>query len=259
LDQAAESRTTGSIWTSWVLPLIIVAGLVGAGGMLLTSVLEIPFARACLFAVPAILGLFGYFFAEQWLYAAVSRPLGYQCEMRPQPKPHSAQYDADLVITETFRGHRFTLYRERHNSLSNDASSTFRPSGPIIRSVVEWSDPAFTMPAFEATLGPAGEAAANPFGIRTAMESAVSAVRAASGHPTVARPGEPAGFPESTRDQLTAIMARGTIEGEPGYLVLRETARSPVWTSREGKFPYPWELQAYLDRADRIRRALAPA
>jgi len=121
----------------------------------LASVLEIPFARACALAVPAVLALGGYFFAER------------------------------IVST---------------------------------------------------------------------LESAVSAVRAAAGHPSVERPHEPAGFPKAKRDQLDEIMGEGIVQGEPGYLVLRETPRSPVWTSREGKFPYPWELDTYLDRADRIRR-----
>jgi hypothetical protein len=103
-------------------------------------------------------------------------------------------------------------------------------------------------------VGPEAEAAAAPFGIRSGLESAVHALRAASGHPVTEAPGPPEGFPQSKRDELDSIMGRGTVEGAPGYLVLREAPRFSVWTSREGKFPYPWEIEAYLDRADRVRR-----
>jgi len=256
----SEQQPAGSIWTAWIIPLIIVAGLVAAFGLGLASVLEIPYAQACALAVPAVLAVGGYFFAEEWVYATASRRLGYRCELRPQPGPHSAQGDADLVITGTFRGHPFTLYRERHNSTSSYTASanSARRAPPIIRSVVEWAGPAFISPPFQVKVGYGSEAPPpDPFGIVSALESAVSAVRTASGHPSAPPLQEPAGFPKEKRDQLTEILGRGVVQGEPGYLVLRETPQSAVWTSRAGKFPYPWEIDEYLDRADRIRRVFA--
>jgi len=248
-----------SVWTSWVLPLIIGAGLVAAFGLVVASVLDIPYAQAWPLAILVVVGIGGYFFAEQWVYAQACRRLGYRCDLRPQPLPHSAGGGADLVITGSLRGRPFALYRERHDSTQSRytvATASPRTAPQIIVSVVEWADPGFKLPAFEIKIGPKNDAAMpDPFGITSALESAVSAVRTAAGHPHVPPPPEPAGFSQSKRDEITAIMGKGLVQGEPGYLVLRETARSPVWTSREGKFPYPWELETYLDRADRIRHA----
>ena len=246
-------QQSGSIWTAWVIPLIIIGGVVAAFGFGIASMLEIPFSEAVVWAIPAVVIIFGYFFAEHLVYATVVRPMGYRCEMRPQPRPHSAQYDADLVISGNFRGRPFTLYRERHNYSSIGNTRSNRAPAPLIRSVVEWADLAFTAPPFELRIGASNAEMPDPFGIVSAIESGVKAVRAASGNPVTERPGEPANFPQSSRDQLTALMGHGVIEGSPGYLVIRESARSAVWTSREGKFPYPWEIEAYLDRADRIR------
>jgi hypothetical protein len=215
--------------------------------------LEIPFGQACAGGVLMVIGLGAYFFAEHWLYAQASQRLGYCCELRPQPAPHTAHYDVDLVITGSYNGRPFTLYRERHNRVSSSSSSARPTNGSVIRSVLEWPDTAITAAPFRLYLSRQQTAPADAFGIRASLNKAVAATREMAGYKPEVRE-TLSDLPQAKRDELAALMPDGLIEGEPGYLALIETPASPLWLSRAGKFPYPWEIATYVERADRIRR-----
>ena len=61
-------------------------------------------------------------------------------------------------------------------------------------------------------------------------------------------------FSSSVCDTLASLVDHGRVEAEPGLFVLRELPTSDLWTSRKGKFPYPWEINEYLEHADQVRR-----
>lgn len=270
-----DEQVKGSIWTSWVLPLVIFFGLVAVFGAALSESMDIPLLQACAWMTVFVLGLGGYFFAEFWLYAAACRRLRYRCEMRPQPKPRSARFDADIVITGTSRGAPFTLYRERHNSRSTSASSALRASSPVISSIVEWADEAIPLPDFTLQVASSSSALAAPERIQVAVMNAVSAARGRKerdfpsggfdtsttlgGRSTLSASDEGAARAALSRtvcEALDPLIGVGSVEGAPGLLVLREQPSSALWTSRTGKFPYPWEIDKYLEHADQVRRIL---
>jgi hypothetical protein len=210
-------------WTNWGLPLLIVGALVGVCGAVVSATMNIPLSDGLAWGVVLVAGFGAYFFGEFHFYAVASRALGFRCEMRPMPKPRSALGDADIVISGTFRGQPFTLYRDGKNSPFTSASSATRAASPVVYSVTEWSDEAMRFPEFSIQLGPTVNQTSTVPGVR---------------------------------DALASLVDRGRVESEPGLLVLRELPSSDVWTSRKGKFPYPWEISEYLEHADQVRRVL---
>jgi hypothetical protein len=58
-------------------------------------------------------------------------------------------------------------------------------------------------------------------------------------------------FTPTACDTIDALIKTGEIEGE-GLLVVREHSDSPVPWIRRGKFPLPWQIGRYLERADTI-------
>lgn len=216
----------------------------------------------------ALVGCGSYLFVSFVFYSAASRKLGYTCELNPLPAPRSADPDAShlvqFVISGTFHARPFILYREIQRS------SRGLRSNPVAYSVVEWTGSEIHLPKF--TLRVSALAASSlqnriadtmlrATGRNSAYDSAIE-LEPGTNLSTRARLSGPDAqaarslFTRTACDEIDALVSDATINGEPGLLVTREASTSSMPWDRRGKFPLPWQIEDYLARAERIRRAL---
>ena len=216
----------------------------------------------------ALVGCGSYLIGSFAFYSAACRKLGCTCELNPLPAPRSAHQDASylvqFVISGTFHSRPFTLYREIERS-----SRGFQ-SNPVAYAVVEWTGseihlPVFTLRVFASTASSLQNRIVEPMLRAAGRDSAGGSVielEPGTNLSTRARLSGPGAqtarslFTRTACDELDALVSDATISGEPGLLVTREVSASSMPWDRKGKFPLPWQLEDYLERAERIRRAL---
>ena len=170
-------------------------------------------------------------------------------------------------------GRSFTLYREGKNSSSTSASSATRAASRVVYSVIEWIDEGIRLPAFTLQLGSPFDPSSTFSKLEKISMPMVSAMRGRKevepsntdfgsgtklgGRSTLSGPDAAAAralFSNIVCEALDPLVDHGRVEAEPGLLVLRELPTSDLWTSRKGKFPYPWEIEEYLEHADQVLR-----
>lgn len=64
---------------------------------------------------------------------------------------------------------------------------------------------------------------------------------------------------KTVSDTPDALAAQGSVEAEPGLLVIRQSPKpkQELW-DRQGRFPLPWDIEEFLNHGDEIRRVFLP-
>jgi hypothetical protein len=64
---------------------------------------------------------------------------------------------------------------------------------------------------------------------------------------------------KTVSDKPDPRAAQGTVEAEPGLLVIRQLPKpkQELW-DRQGRFPLPWDIEEFLNHGDEIRRVFMP-
>jgi hypothetical protein len=125
---------------SWVALLLLAAVAVGGLGVYVASFTDMPWWMAAIGGVVVLAGIIGYQLGTEAVYQRFCEPLGFHCELRPVKRSQSAR-NADLVISGTFRGRSFTLYRESEASGQQGVK-------PTIWGVLEWVGDDIQLPKF---------------------------------------------------------------------------------------------------------------
>jgi hypothetical protein len=251
-----------------MLPLLVIAVLVAVVGTPLSYYFDIPLWGGLALGAAFWIGVAIYIFGEFRIYAAACRRLGYRCELRPDTPPRSARYDANIVISGSFRGRAFTLYREIERNRGSSSRNTFW-------SVVEWASDEIRLPAFMLQVMPL-RAPGLEKAMLSGLENSMSLVLRAVGRESQAAnsigfafdsrlsnrsilssadaDAARAVFTHNVCDRLDSLVGSGSVQAAPGLLVFREMSSSQAPWNRAGKLPLPWEIERYLDRVDDVRR-----
>jgi hypothetical protein len=263
---------------SWFILILVIAIVVGAFAVYAKSFIDgwysidMPWWIAAIGGVAILAGIIGYQLGTEAVYKRFCEPLGYHCELRPVKAPRSARNNVDLVISGDFRGRPFTLYGEV------EGGSTSRR--PTRWGVLEWAGDDVRLPKFTLQMSLARSSSAHgplaSSSIATALTNLAASIRQTpkktqveigpetklAGRSLMSAP-DPASvgaiFTKTVCDALDPLIALGTVEAEPGLLVIRQLPKpkQELW-DRQGRFPLPWDIEEFLNHGDEIRRVFMP-
>lgn len=247
----------GRFWTSWGIPILLVLGVAAALAFLVMQQMEMSFLPAFGLSVIGVLGIGAYFLGVQQVYGSAARRLGWECEIRPQPAPKGSRKEVDIVIHGAFQGRAFTLFRETPKRTGKGQNSGYY-------SGLQWTGDEIRLPSFWLSVSPGSHLSLD--GVvdsERIARSVIGLIGRSKERPRIefetesnlSRRSELSSenaektrslFSPTLCDQLDPMVREGTVEAEPGLLVVR----------RKG-FPLPWSLQEFVAQGDQIRRVLA--
>jgi hypothetical protein len=247
-------RANPSFVTVWVVPIVCVVALSAIVAYLARRYGDWSFSFAFCATLIVILGTAAWILGVYSLYEVAAKHLGWECATGPQLTPDGRSVVADIVIRGEVGGRPFTLSRSK-------STSTGRRT--VVSSSVEWTGKDIRVPSFSLHLEKSIDAGlARITGSEDIAEAILGALSRKSPWPRVsldestrlarrAKLGAPdpasalAYFNPMRCDALDALVSAGSVEGEPGRIAVHASG-----------FPMPWQLRAFLERADAVRNVL---
>jgi hypothetical protein len=204
--------------------------------------------------VIGILGTAGWFLGTYYLYETAAKRLGWQCSTGPQLTPDGRSVVGDILICGEHCGRSFRLTRGTlHSPGRRDA----------YWSSVEWTGQDLRVPSFSLHLTSAPKSGLARIIGTEEMAKAISGVLsrrhtspsvsldegtalARRASLTATDPAAALAYFNPMRcDALDALLSDGSLEGEPGRIVIHANG-----------FPMPWRLEALIVHADEVRQVL---
>jgi hypothetical protein len=238
----------------WVIPLVCLAAFAAVVAFLASRYGDWSFSSTFETIMIVSLGIAARVLGTYNLYETAAKRLGCQCATGPQLGPDGRSVVGDVVIRGEIGGRPFTLSRVQSSSSGRRR---------VFSSTVEWTGKDIRVPSFSLRLDKATDVAIPRMTGSAEMAQAISgllfrhesapSVSLDSAMP-LARRASVTG-PDAAAvlaylnpmrcEALDSPVATGSIQGEPGRIVLHASG-----------FPLPWRLQAFLAHADAVRGAL---